>query len=246
MAEATLGLTISAPWHGITLDAVDLDGLAQARRADPATGERVKRVASCGEPIPGVEVRIVDPETGRVRSDREVGEIQVRAASLMRGYIGPDAPNPFEDGWLHTGDLGYLADGLLYVTGRIKEMIISYGRNYNPQDLEWAAARVPEVREGRVVAFASDGEAEGKLIVAFEPVREDQLDGLLLRVRQTVADATGLMPKAVVALPKGSIMRTTSGKLQRTAMRDAWIRGDLARLALAVEPPPGDPSEEAP
>lgn len=237
MAEATLGLTISAPWGGIEIDRVDLEALASDHRAVPAASGRTKRVASCGEPIPGVEVRIAGPEG--VRDEREVGEIQVRAPSLMRGYVGPDAPDPFEDGWLHTGDLGYLAGGLLYVTGRIKEMIISYGRNYNPQDIEWAATRVPEVREGRVVAFAADGEAEGKLVVAFEPAREDGIDGVLLRIRQTVADVTGLTPRAVVALPKGAIQRTTSGKLRRTAMRDAWIRGDLGRIALAVEPAGG-------
>ena len=243
MAETTLGLTIARPWHGITIDTVDLDQLASAGRAIPATGGRVKRVASCGVPLPEVELRIAGP--GGDVSEREVGEILARAPSMMLGYIGPDAPDPFEDGWLRTGDLGYMADGELFVTGRIKEIIISYGRNYNPDDIEWAAGRVSEIRPGRVVAFAEGGDSEGKLIVAFEPLQEDRLDGLLVRIRQTVADVTGLMPKAVVALPRGSIMRTTSGKLQRTRMRERWSRGELREIALAIEPlneTGGDPS----
>jgi fatty-acyl-CoA synthase len=201
-------------------------------------------------PLPEVELRIVGSDA--VLGDREVGEILARAPSLMRGYMGPDAQDPFEDGWLRTGDLGYTVEGELFVTGRIKEIIISYGRNYHPEDIEWAAGRVPEVRPGRVVAFADSGDSDGKLVVAFEPAQEDELDGLLGRVRQAVADLTGLVPKAVVALPRGTIMRTTSGKLQRTRMRERWSRGELRDVALAVESPGeqlsrrGEQPEEAP
>lgn len=236
MAETTLGLTIARPWQGITIDPVDLDELA-AGRAVPATSGRMKRVASCGVPLPGVELRIAGQDGEGDLPERGVGEILVRAPSLMLGYLGPDAPDPFEDGWLRTGDLGYVADGELYVTGRIKEIIISYGRNYNPDDIEWAAGRVPEIRPGRVAAFADVGEgSEGKVVVVFEPLREDLMDGLLLRVRQMVADVTGLTPSAVLAVPKGTITRTTSGKLQRTKLRERWARGELQRLALGAEP----------
>jgi fatty-acyl-CoA synthase len=240
MAEATLGLAITPPGRGIRLDAVDIDRLVSDRRAEPAEGGRVKRIASCGSPIPGVEMRIVG-EDGDV-GEREVGEIVFRSPSVMEGYIGSDAPQPFEDGWLRTGDLGYMADGELFVTGRIKELIISFGRNHHPEDIEWAVTRLPEIRDGRAVAFAPSSE-EGRAVVVFELDPRYELDGLPARVRQAVTDATGLAPPTVVAVPRGTIPRTTSGKLQRVALRDAWNRGELAEIALAIEPkPPPDPA----
>jgi acyl-CoA synthetase (AMP-forming)/AMP-acid ligase II len=236
MAEATLGLTICPPGRGIRTDQVDLDRLASEGTAVPATGARTKRVASCGFPIPGVQIRIVGPE-GHL-PERTVGEIVASAPSVMEGYTGADAPQPIEDGWLRTGDLGYVADGELFVTGRVKELIISFGRNYHPEDIEWAVARLPEIREGRTVAFAPTAE-DGRAVVVFEPdPRQDDLDGLPARAREAVTNATGLAAPTIVVVPRGTIPRTTSGKLQRVALREAWLRGDLARVALAMEPKP--------
>ena len=236
MAEATLGLTISPPGRGIRIDEVDLDRLVSAGEAVPATGPRTKPVASCGSPILGVQIRVVGPEGDL--PERTVGEIVASAPSVMEGYTGADTPQPIEDGWLRTGDLGYLADGELFVTGRVKELIISFGRNYHPEDIEWAVSRLPEIREGRTVAFAPTAE-DGRAVVVFEPdPRQGDLDGLPARAREAVTNATGLAAPTVVVVPRGTIPRTTSGKLQRVALRDAWLRGDLARVALAIEPKP--------
>jgi fatty-acyl-CoA synthase len=184
-------VTTARPGDGIRVEAVAMEDLAASGRAEPSEEGRIKRIASCGVPLPGTVIRIRAPERHDL-SDRTVGEIQVRAQSVMRGYVGRDAPDPFEDGWLRTRDRGYTVNGELFVTGRVKELIISYGRTYNPEDIEWAASLLPEVRMGRVVALAPQDDPDGDLIVAFEPTSEEETQDLSRRVRRAVANATGL------------------------------------------------------
>jgi fatty-acyl-CoA synthase len=153
----------------------------------------------------------------------------------MEGYLVPDHDDPFEDGWMHTGDLGYVADGELYVTGRMKDVVIVMGRNYPAQDLEWAAERAEGVRIGRTVAFAT-GQTEGEAVVVVESKAEQGLDDLPRRVWRVVSDTIGIVPREVLVLPGGSIPVTTSGKLRRSWVREAYARGDLDELALARGP----------
>jgi fatty-acyl-CoA synthase len=224
LAEATFCLTCPAPGVGPRVDTVDGRLLSEEARAVPVSGQG-KRVVGAGAPMPGVEVRVVD-EAGDVLPERRVGEVQARAPYLMEGYLRPVAASPFtDDGWLRTGDLGYLADGDLFITGRIKDLIIVFGRNYAPEDVEWAAARVQGVRAGRAVAFAKPAGHEGEFVVAVEAratERADALDSLADRVRQGVAEEVGITPTEVIVVPKGWIPRTTSGKLRRAAARDAY------------------------
>jgi fatty-acyl-CoA synthase len=145
------------------------------------------------------------------------GEIQVRGDSLMSGYVGSDVPDPFVDGWLRTGDMGYLADGELYVTGRAKDMVIAMGINYYPEDFEWAAARVDGVRPGRCAAFNLPDTDD--VVVLIEATNGDASTRLEREVRSAVANTVGISPSAVVALPPGTVKKTTSGKLRRAAMR---------------------------
>ncbi len=112
------------------------------------------------------------------------------------------------------------------ITGRSKDLIIVFGRNYAPEDLEWAAATVPGVRAGRVVAF-SPSEAEGQVIVVVEPRAGADPSELPVLVRRAVADQVGLTPKRVVLVDPDTIPKTTSGKLRRSAVRDAFDRGEL-------------------
>lgn len=238
LAEATLGVTTGRPGEGIALDEVDRDALTARGMAEPAGDGPARRVASCGFPLPGTQVRIASADGGEA-ADREVGEILVRGPSLMLRYVGRDTASPFADGWLRTGDLGYTVEGELFVTGRLKEVIVSYGRNYNPEDIERSANRLPEVRVGRVVAFGPPEEPDGPVVVAFEPTSEGASAETASLVRRAVADATGLTPRSVLALPKGFLPRTTSGKPQRIAVREAWGRGELAAAALASDPPEG-------
>lgn len=238
MAEAVLALTIAPMGTGINMDEVDPEELAASGRAVPAGAGRTKRIASCGTPLEGVELRIMG-EDGPA-GEREVGEIQAKAPCLMLGYRGPDAPDPFQDGWLKTGDQGYLVGEELFVTGRIKDIVIVTGKNYLPEDLEWAVSQVDSVRLPRSVAFNPPGE-DGHVVIAVEVAGHSELEGIPRLVRNAVLNATGITPRTVVLIPKGSIPRTTSGKVRRAAIREAWSTGELSAMALSSDPVPGDP-----
>jgi fatty-acyl-CoA synthase len=222
LAETVLAVCYSSPGSGLTLDRVSLSGLVDRRGlATPTESEPSRLLAGCGRPK--MELRIAGPEGDL--PERHIGEIRVRGPSLMSRYLGPDAPDPFLDGWLCTGDLGYLADGELYVTGREKDMMISFGHNYYPEDFEWAAARVEGVRPGRCVAFGLPDSEE--VVVLVEARNGAAPRPLARRVRREVAAAVGVAPGEVVVLPPGTVQKTTSGKLRRAAMRDAYVSGAL-------------------
>ena len=225
LAEAVLGVTSIQGLHEdrVNVDAMTLSGLAR-----PATGGRVRRLISAGRTALTTEVRIAQLG-GAELGEREIGEICVRGPSLMDGYVGERAPDPFEDGWLRTGDMGYLADGLLYVTGRIKDMIIVMGHNYYPEDFEWAASRLEGVRAGRCVAFGVEDDEQVVLLV--EPSAGADGEELASAVRSAVSDSVGVAPGRVLVLPPGSVEKTTSGKLRRSTMKSAYVRGELPVLA---------------
>ena len=142
----------------------------------------------------------------------------------MDGYVKRDVESPYEEGWLRTGDLGYVADGELFVTGRSKELIVHFGRNYHPEDIEWAALRVSGVLPGSCVAFADPSGEEGAVIVAVE---SDVDDDLRSRVRVGITNAIGLTPREVLIVDTGAIPKAANGKIQRLAARDAYARGEL-------------------
>lgn len=226
LAEAVLGVSYSEMGAGMRIDRISLDRLAAEGVAAPAAGGRSRAMVSCGKPV--MDLRIAGPDLQPL-AEREVGEILVRGPSMASGYLGADVPDPFVEGWLRTGDMGYLADGELFVTGRNKDMVIVTGQNYYPEDFEWAAARVPGVRAGRCVAFAKPGSEQ--IVVLVEPVDGDADPVALAReVRRSVADAIGVPAKEAVVVPRGTVEKTTSGKLRRAAMRDAYARGALPRF----------------
>ncbi len=229
LAEATLAVTVGPTGRGLALRCVDRDELASGM-AVPATGPAATRLASCGVPVPGMEVRIL--VDGRTVGDGVVGEIAIRGPSLMDGYLGEDGPEATTgDGWLHTGDLGYLFDGELCVTGRSKDVVIVMGRNYAPQEIEWAAERVEGVRRGRSVAFGLDPDASD-VIVAVESTGGEEPATLARMVWRSVADAIGIVPREVVVLPRGSVPVTTSGKLRRSSVRRSFVDGELEELVV--------------
>jgi fatty-acyl-CoA synthase len=216
------GTTLTPPGTGVRIDEIDLDTLAtEGRAVSPEPGRQVKRVVSCGWPSPNVELRIAGT-TGAL-PDRHVGEIQFRGPRVMKGYDGPGDDDPFDDGWLRTGDLGYADGGELFVTGRDKEVNIQQGRKYHPAVLEWAAARVPGVT-GRCVAFSPVGAGEGEVVIAVEGADGADVEA---RVRAAVTNAVGLVPRHVLVLDDGAIPVAPAGKLQRLAARDAYARGEL-------------------
>jgi fatty-acyl-CoA synthase len=223
MAEVAIAGTFPEPGTGMVIDCVDRRVLEAERYAAPvAPGtDGSRRLALLGRPVPGLEIRIVDPESGGPLRDREVGELEIRGTSVTPGYYRrADAnANLFHDGWLRTGDLAYTLDGQLVVCGRIKDVIIVGGRNVFPEDVERAVGSLDGVRAGNVIAFGVDGErGRESLVVVAESKAED-----FALVRKTVAervrDVVGVPAKAIVLVAPGTLPKTSSGKLQRSLCR---------------------------
>ena len=236
MAEATLGVTFPAVGEGMTVDAVDRGALEHDRVAVPAVAAgddggsvAVRRLAFLGRPLPGFELRIVDPRTGGVRADREVGELELRSPSVTPGYYrNPEATAAsFDDGWLRSGDLAYLVDGRLVVCGRLKDVIIVGGRNVFPEDVERAAATVDGVRAGNVIAFGSDRKRGRESIVVVAETKSDEVHAVHDSVVNHVCDAVGVPPVEVVLVRPGTLPKTSSGKLQRSLCRERYHDDEL-------------------
>jgi acyl-CoA synthetase (AMP-forming)/AMP-acid ligase II len=209
LAEHVLAVTLAERGRRPRVEYVAADGLLKERVAVPAVdGGRTVALVSCGRALPGHQLRIV-ADDGRALPERHVGEIQLAGPSLMAGYHNEPALNAetIRDGWLRTGDLGYLAGDELFVCGRAKDVVIVHGRKYQPEDLEWAVEHAGGVRPGRAVAFASTRDGVDNVVV--------------------VVDLFGLVVEDVVVVRSGTIGRTTSGKVQRWATRERYERGEL-------------------
>jgi fatty-acyl-CoA synthase len=230
MAEVMIAGTFPKPMSGLRTDAVDRRVLETERYAAsvPADTDGARRLALLGPAVPGLEIRVVDPETGTARVDREVGELEIRGTSVTPGYYGrPDlTAELFHDGWLRTGDLAYLLDGELVMFGRIKDVIIVGGRNVFPEDVERAAALTDGVRAGNVIAFGVDGNGKEGLVVVAETKGDDHAS-MRRSVSERVRAAIGLPPKDVVLVVPGSLPKTSSGKLQRSLCRQRYLSEEL-------------------
>ncbi len=235
MAEHSLAVTFAGMADELRVDRVDAAALAERRAVAPADAAPTVEVVSCGRVFAGHELRIVD-ELGAALGEREVGHIELRGPSVMAGYWNdPErTAEALRDGWLRTGDLGYLADGELYVCGRSKDLIIIHGRNYHPQDLEWQASQVEGVRRGNVIAFGLHHPELGReyVVVAAELHREAEAsEELGARVQAQILAALALRVDEVVLLPPGSLPKTSSGKLQRSKGAEMFARGELGKAA---------------
>jgi fatty-acyl-CoA synthase len=233
MAEATLALSFAEPGRGIEVDLLDADRMEQDGLAVPAdeTASRTRAAVLCGEPLPGHEIEVRDPD-GVVLPDRRIGRVFARGPSLMLGYDGRPGDTAAvlsPDGWLDTGDLGYRLDGSLVITGRAKDLIIVNGRNIWPQDLEWTVEHVvPEVRAGRVAAFSLDEDGREVVVLAAETrLTPDSPAELEAAIAGAVRAQHGVDSR-VLLLPTNSLPFTSSGKLSRTATRQRYLSGSLA------------------
>jgi fatty-acyl-CoA synthase len=231
MAEATLAVTFPAPFSGLRTDAIDQRVLEYERLAVPTDPALGRRLALLGRPVAGLEIRIVDPQTGDVLADREAGELEIRGNSVTTGYYRrPEVTAAtFHDGWLRTGDLGYMVDGELVVCGRLKDMIIVGGRNVFPEDVERAVALVDGVRAGNVIAFGVERRPGREGIVVVAETKDADILTLRAVVADRVRDAVGV-PGEVVLVTPGTLPKTSSGKLQRSLCRSRYLEADL-RLA---------------
>jgi acyl-CoA synthetase (AMP-forming)/AMP-acid ligase II len=236
LAESTLAVTFAVPGPCLR-DAVDAERYERERVASPAApGDRAQTFVSVGPPLPTQEVRI-QGEDGPL-PERQVGEVLVRGPSLMKGYYGqPElTAEALREGWLHTGDTGYLADGQLFITGRASDLIIRHGRNYHPQDIEQQVGRVEGVRKGCVVAFAIEEPADTALIVAAE-TREaggEAHEELGRRIRARVSAAFALPLREVLLLPPGALPKSTSGKVRRLPCKEAYLAQSLGETPDAA------------
>jgi fatty-acyl-CoA synthase len=192
-------------------------------------------LVSCGVPLPDHQLRIVD-DAGTNVPERVVGEIMLAGPSVMQGYYenGALTRETLCDGWLRTGDLGYLAGGELYVCGRAKDLIIANGRKFHPQDLEWGVDELAGIRRGRAVAFdISHADGRARVVMVVEPNGTVSADQLVAGVRRRLADLYGLYVDDVVVAPSGTVARTSSGKVQRALTKARYERGEIAGRAGA-------------
>lgn len=238
LAEATLAVTFNPHMRGLATDEVDFqkltdDRLAVRSRGGSETGPHAPstiRVPSCGLPLTGLEVRIAND--GEALGERMVGEIQVRGPSVTPGYIGDEEvtrESRTADGWLKTGDLGYMVIGELYPCGRIKDVIIIRGRNYHAHDLESLTSEVPGVRIGNVVAFSvSLARGEGLVIVA-ETRNEARSNEIERRIRSHLAERIGITADEVAVVPASTLPKTSSGKLKRAETKSLYESGNLLK-----------------
>ncbi len=238
LAEAALGVTFPPPGRTPPVDVIDRESLVRLGRADPAPADSTdtNSYVGCGRPLPGYQVRIVDP--GRqVLEERREGRIEFAGPSATSGYYrAPEQTRRLRHGeWIDTGDLGYLAGGDLYVTGRAKDIIIRAGRNLHPAELEDAVGELPGVRKGCVVAFPATDRHSGTerlVLLAETRVRDpDELTELRGRIRAITVDLLGVPADDVVLAPPGTVPKTSSGKVRRAAGRARYESGELTRPA---------------
>jgi len=226
MAEHTLAVTFSPLGKAPSVDTVRSDALTERCRAVPCSRHNPKATAivNCGRAFPGHTLQVVDSQS-RPLADRQVGEIVLTGPSVMNGYLIGDGVRreTIRDGRFHTGDLGYLVDGELRVCGRLKDTIIVNGRNYFPQDIEWAVAELSGIRKGRVVAFGTTGPDErDRVVVVVGAGKSSSRDILATRIRRQILETLGISVDDVVLVANNEIPRTTSGKLQRNQVRAAY------------------------
>ena len=241
LAEASLALTIPPLDRGPLIDRIDRKAFAERGIAIPAaeTDPAAIEFVACGQPISGHEVRIAD-EGGRELPDRHQGHLQFRGPSATRGYYrNADATRDLIKGeWLDPGDLAYVAQGDIYITGRTKDLVIRAGRNIHPHELEDAIGHIHGVRKDRIAVFGSPDPQTGteRLIVVAESreSRPDKREQILARINEIATDLAGGPPDTVVLAPPGTVLRTSSGKIRRSASRDLYERGQIGQRSPPI------------
>lgn len=235
LAECTVGLAFPPLGRPPLIERVSRETLARTGRAEPAADDPTAlRLVACGRPLDGHEIRIVDA-AGRELPERTQGRVQFRGPSACGGYFrNPEETRRLRDGdWYNTGDLGYLAGGDLFLTGRAKDLIIIGGRNLHPQELEEAVGALPGIRKGNVVVFGRPDPATGseRLVVVAETRETDAQarERLSREIQGLAVDLLGTPPDELLLVPPHSILKTSSGKIRRAACRELHEQGRLGK-----------------
>ncbi|MEP0189815.1 MAG: fatty acyl-AMP ligase [Erythrobacter sp.] len=241
LAEAVLAVTVMPPGEGIRVELVEEERLSGTPRnlSRPA---RYRAIVNCGKTLPDMEVQIRD-ENGSARSDHQIGTVWCRGPSVMHSYFRneqatEDCLVPDQDGnaWLDTGDMGYTADGYLFIVGRAKDMIIINGKNHWPQDIEWAVEQLPGFNHGDIAAFAiemDNGEEAPAVLVHCRVSDPDERVKLREEIADKVRSVTG-MSCVVELVPPRTLPRTSSGKLSRAKAKKLYLSGEIVPLEIAA------------
>lgn len=256
LAECTLAVSFMPVGHGIVTDMVD-ERILSGEVREHVNGHhlngmnghglngvngvsvvpRYRAVVNCGVPLPDYDLEIRD-ENGDVLPERGIGHVCVRGDSVMVGYFRDNESTRAvlsEEGWLDTGDMGYMLDGCLYIVGRSKDMIIINGKNHWPQDIEWAVEQLPGMRHGDIAAISitdMSGQEIPAVLVQCRQSAPHEREALRTAVKNKVKAVTGI--SCVVELvPPRTLPRTSSGKLSRSKARDRYLSGGIVPLAAA-------------
>ncbi len=237
LAEATLAVSLMPPGEGIRLELVEENELSGCATDDAERPRRYRAIVNCGRPVKGMEIEIRGGD-GTVLPDRAIGKVFVRGASIMVGYFrDPESTEAcLVDGWLDTGDMGYMSGGYIFIVGRAKDMIIINGRNHWPQDIEWAVEQLPGFKSGDIAAFAitgPSGEETPAVLVHCRVSDNGERGKLRDEIRERVRAITGITP-VVELVPPRTLPRTSSGKLSRTKARNLYLSGEIIPYAIAA------------
>lgn len=233
MAEVAIGGAFPPRHRGLVCDVVDRVVLERDRRAKEVSRDdddvNVRRLPMLGRAVPGLEMKIVDPDSRVELAEREVGELLLRGTSVTPGYFKrPEATEAmFHDGWLCTGDLAYLLNGELVICGRIKDVIIVGGRNVFPEDIERAVGGIDGVRAGNVIAFGIEGYKGKETVIVVAEVKDGDLDAVRHAIHHTALEVSGLPPRDIMLVRPGTLPKTSSGKLQRAKCRELYLADEL-------------------
>ncbi len=236
LAEATLAVTIMPPGEGIRVELVEEERLSGTPR-DLSRPARYRAIVNCGKAVRDMAVEIRG-EHGSALPDHHIGKVWCKGPSVMHSYFRDPVSTAecLVDGWLDTGDMGYMVDGYLFIVGRAKDMIIINGKNHWPQDIEWAVEQLPGFHQGDIAAFSVESESGEEVPAVLvhcrvsDPVERRKLHD---QIRDKVRSITG-MNCVVELVPPRTLPRTSSGKLSRAKAKKLYLSGEIAPFKLAA------------
>ncbi len=236
LAEATLAVSIMPPGEGIKVELVEESALS-GEPANPDRPLRYRAIVNCGKAVKDMTIEVRDHD-GTSLPDRAIGKVWCTGPSLMKEYFRDAEATEacLTDGWLDTGDMGYLSNGYIFIVGRAKDMIIINGKNHWPQDIEWAVEQLPGFKQGDIAAFAvttPSGEELPAVLVQCRTTDDGERSALREKIRDKVRSVTG-MNCVIELVPPRTLPKTSSGKLSRAKARNQYLSGEIQPYAVAA------------